>query len=292
MYVTVSLPRVKVVRFRDQYELAAGVYDVAAAELRALDERQGQPLQRWIAVHQGEAVAAVSTWRRPDDRTFLYFVGPDRAAYSLLTDAVVEALGQTAHTFADAGDGELVDALRSAGFKVELVEEGFRIRFDEVLARFRRAWVPSGLSIHSANAVDEDRLFALDNTLRQDTLGTDGWQGDRDWFHDELAESPPFDPSAYLVAVNDRTGDHVGLVRIWRNPTGPRFGLIGVVPQYRTTTIAGALLRRALLAASQWGHETFTAETSPSNPTIYRRLSRLGAESLGQFYQMVRNPPP
>jgi len=280
---------VEVLKFTDQYELAAGVYDMAAADLRARDERQGQPLQRWMAVHEGEAVAAVSTWWRPDDRIFLYFVGPDRAAYSLLTDAVVDALGRTVHTFANAGDGELVDVLRSAGFEIELVEEGFRIRFDEALARLRRAWVPSVLSIHPADTVDEDRLFILDNTLRHDTLGTDGWQGDRAWFHEELAESPPFEPSAYLVAVDSRNGEYVGLVRIWRNPTGPRFGLIGVIPEYRNTTMAGALLRRALQAASEWGYDTFTAETSPTNATIYERMDRVGAESLGRFNQMVLN---
>ncbi|MGF1667087.1 MAG: GNAT family N-acetyltransferase [Acidimicrobiia bacterium] len=280
----------EIVRFTDEYELAAAVYDMAAAELRARDERQGQPLQRWLAVSDGEAAAAVSTWWRPDDRTFLYFVGSDRDAYSLLTEAVVDALAQPVHTFVDAEDGELVGALRSAGFEVEVVEERFRIRFDRVLAWLRRAWVPSGFGIHPADTVDEDRLFILDNMLRQDTLGTDGWQGDRDWFHEELVESPPFDPSAYLVAVDDRTGGYVGLVRIWRNPTGPRFGLIGVVPEYRSTTIAGALLRQALLAASEWGHETFTAETSPSNPTIYRRMGRIDANSLGRFHQMVRHP--
>jgi GNAT superfamily N-acetyltransferase len=263
---------------------------MAAADLRAGDERQGQPLQRWLAVRDGEAAAAVSTWRRPDDRTFLYFVGPDRAAYSPLTEAVIGAVGRPVHTFVDTEDGELVEGLRSAGFEVEVVEEAFRVRFDRVLAWLRRAWAPSGFSIHPADTVDEDRLFVLDNTLRQDTLGTDGWRGDRDWFHDELTESPPFDPSAYLVAVDDRAGEYVGLVRIWRNPTGPRFGLIGVLPDFRSTTIAGALLRQALLAASEWGHETFTAETSPSNPTIYRRMGRLGAESLGRFHQMVRPP--
>jgi len=278
-------------RFTDQYGLVATVYGTTPGELRARDERQGQPLQRWIAVSEGSAVAAVGTWQRPDDRIFLHFVGEDRSAYSDLTDAVVDTLGRSVYVFAEARDGELVDALQTAGFDVELVEERFRVRFDDALEWLRGAWVPSGLSIHTADAVDEDRLFTLDNTLRQLTLGTDGWQGDRAWFHDELAESPPFDPSAYLVAVDNRTGDYAGLVRIWRNPTGPRFGFIGVVPQYRTTTIAGALLRRALLAASEWGYETFTTETSPSNPTIHKRMRRLGAESLGQFYQMVRNPP-
>ncbi len=280
----------EVLRFNDEYELAAGLYDMTVAELRARDERQGQQLQRWMAVREGEAVAAVSTWWRPDDRTFLYFVGSDRGAYPPLTDAVVDALGRPVRTFADAGDGELMEALRSARFEVELVEEGFRVPFDRALEWLRRAWLPSGFSVHAADTVDEDRLFVLDNTLRQGTLGTDGWQGDREWFHDELAESPPFDPSAYLVAVDNRTGDYVGLVRIWRNPAGPRFGFIGVLPRYRTTTIAGVLLRQALLAATEWGHETFTAETSPSNPTIYERLSRIGAESLGRFYQMVRTP--
>lgn len=280
----------EIVRFTDQYELAAVVYDTSPADLRARDEKQCQPPQRWMALHDGEAVAAVSTWWRPDDRSFLYFAGRGLAAYSLLTDVVVEALRRSLHTFADAGDGELVDALQSAGFEIELVEEGFRIRFDTALRYLQRAWVPSGFSIHPADAVDEDRLFTLDNTLRQDTLGTDGWRGDRAWFHDELAESPPFDPSAYLVAVDDHSGEYVGLVRVWRNPTGPRFGLVGVVPQYRTTTVAAALLKQALRAASEWGHETFTSETSPSNPIIYERMSRVGAESLGQFYQMVRNP--
>lgn len=103
-----SLWRMEVVRFTDQYEAAARLYGVAAAELRARDERQGQPLQRWLAVRDGEAAAAVSTWWRPDDRTFLSFVGPDRAAYSVLTDAAVAALGRSVYSFADAWAASVV----------------------------------------------------------------------------------------------------------------------------------------------------------------------------------------
>jgi GNAT superfamily N-acetyltransferase len=279
---------VEVVQFTDEYELAAPVYGISPEELRARDDRQGQPLQRWIALGHGRALGAVSTWLRPDDRMLLYFVGRDPAVYPPLTDAVVEALSRRVYTFVDADDREAVEALQDSGFATELVEERFRIRFDRALARLERAWVPAGFSIHPADAVDEDRLFALDNTLRRDTLGTDGWFGDRDWFRDELAESPPFDPSAYLVAVDDRNGEYVGLVRIWRNPTGPRFGLIGVVRRCRNTPIAAALMKEALTAASSWGHGTFTTETSPANPIIYERMERVGAESLGQFLQMVR----
>lgn len=281
---------IEVVRFTDQYEPAAVVYGTSAAALRERDERQDQPLQRWLAVQGAAVVAAVSTWSRPDDRTFLHLVG-HRAAYPRLTEAVVEELRRPVHTSAAADDAESVKLLRSAGFDIELVEERFRIRFDEALGRLRRTWAPPGLSIHPADSVDAEKLFHLDSRLRQDTPGTDGWRGNREWFHAELSESPPFDPSAYLVAIDERDDGYVGLVRLWRNPTGPRLGLIGVVPEYRHTTIAAALLERALRRASQWGQDTFTVDTSPSNRVIYKRMGLLGAKSLGQSYQLVRNAP-
>lgn len=204
-----------------------------------------------------------------------------------LTEAAATLRGSL-YTSADADDGETLDALNASGFAVELVMERFDIRFDRALTMLERARVPSGFSIHPADAVDEERLFTLDNTIRQDTPGTDGWRGDRQWFHEELSDAPPFDPTAYLVAVDNTNGEYVGLIRIWRNPTGPRFGLIGVIRQYRNTPIGAALLRQALSAASHWGESTFTTETSPGNQVIYPRMKRLGAESLGQFFQLVR----
>ncbi len=278
------------VRFTDQYEMAAGVYGTSAAALRERDEGKDQPLPRWLAVQGDEAVAAVDAWRRPDGRTFLYFVG-ERAAYPLLSDAAFDASGRAVHAEVDASDAASVDALRAAGFEVELVDERFRIRFGAALSWLSRAWTPPGIAIHPADSVDEERLFLLDNQVRQDVPGTDGWQGDRAWFHDELSTAPPFDPAAYLVGVDERTGRYVGLVRIWRNPTGPRLGLVGVVPEYRNTTIAAALLKAGLQGAAMWGHDTFTAETSPVNTAIYKRMSRIGAVSLGQAYQMIRNAP-
>lgn len=280
---------VEIVRFTDQYELAADLYEMGAAELRARDGCQGQPVRRWMAIDGGKAAAAVSLWDRPDRRTFLYFAGPDRTANPRLADAVTEALERPVYAFADSADEELVEALQSAGFETEHVAERFRVRFDRVLAKLRRAWIPSEVSIRCADTVDEDRLFDLDNAIRRQTPGTDGWEGDREWFHQELTESPPFDPSAYLVAVDDRSGDYAGLVRMWRKPDGPRFGLVGVLPEYRNTTIAGALLRQALQAASGWGHESFTAEVSPANRTIYDRLRSVGAASMGEFHQMRRH---
>ena len=162
----------------------------------------------------------------------------------------------------------------------------FRIRFDRALARLRRATVPVGYTLHPANAVDPDELFILDGELRRLTPGTDGWRGDRGWFDEELAESPPFDPDGYLAATGP-AGDLAGLVRIWRNPDEPSLGLIGVLPEHRHTTIAAALLRTALTAASGWGSETFVAATSPANPVIYPRMERLGAQPVRSTLRFV-----
>ncbi len=232
-------------------------------------------------------MAAVTALRRPDTRMFVSFVGSEPAAYGPLTEAAARSLGRPVSTMVDEDDVPKVAALRDAGFEPENVSERFRIGFGDVLPRLTRAWVPSGFSIHPADEVDEDRLFALDNAVRHDVPGTDGWQGDRRWFHEELAEAPPFDPAAYLVAVDDQTDRYVGLVRVWRNPDGPRFGLIGVLREYRRTPIAAALLKHALSAASGWGHATFTTETSLTNAVIYPRLQQLAAESMGRFLQLV-----
>ena len=260
----------------------------------------------WVALEDERVVAGVRTMERPDGRTFLRFSGDWERAAQPLTGAVAEEVDGPLFAFADA-DAPACVALRSAGFAVDLVEERFRVPFATALAALRRAPTPSEIEVVSiatlvptsvqqppdaGTAKHNERLvFDLDNTIRNDVPGTDGWIGNLSWFRDEISESPPFDPSAYLVAI-DRAGGYVGLVRIWRNPTGPRLGLVGVRREWRGTFLAAALLKRALTAAAGWGHETFVTETSPSNPVVYNNLVRLGASREGQFYQMVRRPRP
>lgn len=275
--------------FTDQYEMAAGLYGTTDQELRRRDDRQSQPLQRWLAVDGGVAVGAVTTWLRPDDRTFLMFAGREPAVHAALAEAAAAALGRSVYTIVDADERDTVEALTTAGFATEAVGERFRIRFDQALLMLERAWIPSGVELHPADTVDENRLFTLDNTIRQDVLGTDGWSGDRQSFHEELTEAPPFDSTAYLVAVDHRNGEYAGLVRMWRNPSGPRLGLVGVTRRYRNTPIAAALLKQAITAASEWGYESFTTETNPCNRVIYPRVKRLDAKGLGRFLQLARH---
>ncbi len=235
---------------------------------------QPEPAGRWLAVDESGSAGAVTARERPDGRTFLAFACPNAAAYGPLTSAAHEELGSPLFTAVDAGDTAAVAALETAGFTPDLVTDRFRVRFDAALGRMRRATAPAGVTILPVAAVDEDRLFALDNTLRHDVPGTDGWRGNREWFRDELS-----DPAAYFVAVGG-DGEYAGLVRIWRNPDEARFGLIGVLRRYRGTLMGPALLRQGLIAAAEWGRPDFTTDVSPVNARLHRHVVRMGAERI------------
>lgn len=277
---------VQVVRFTDQYELVAPLYGLGANELRARDERQGQTLQRWFAVDDGTPVGAFLTWLRPDDRMFLMFRVTDPRAYNPLTDAAVDALGRSVSTMCDDAETDHLAALQDAGFRIEMTGDRFVIPFDAILRPLERAWVPNGYVIRSVVDVDEDRAFELDNKVRNLVPGTDGWYGDREWFGEEL-RSPEFDPSAYLIAVEEATDTYAGLLRVWRNPDGPRLGLVAVLPEHRVRSLAAALLKQGLKAASEWGFDTLATETSPQNPDTYLGLIRMGLQPVGRFHQLI-----
>jgi hypothetical protein len=42
---------------------------------------------------------------------------------------------------------------------------------------------------------------------------------------DDTFRTPAFNPATYLVAVEEDTGEYIGLVRIWMNRSGPRIGM-------------------------------------------------------------------
>lgn len=278
----------EIVPFDDQIDAVARLHGRSAEDQADRDRRQAQELRRWLAVDDGEAVAVVTAWLRPDDRLFLMPAWTDVRALARLGAGVGNELGRSVTMNADYDDAALVSVLKEAGFAVETVSEAFEVPFASVLRVLGRTKRTSGYSIVSATDVDEDRLFELDNSVRNLVAGTEGWVGDREWFHGELTESPPFDPSAYLVAIQQGTGEYVGLVRVWRNPSGPRLGLVAVLPEHRSTTVAAMLLQRALDVASTWGSESFVTETSVQNRSIHPRLRGYGGVSTGRFTQLTR----
>ncbi len=253
-------------------------------ELTGRDTPPDAPsLGRWVTIDDGRAVAGVEARLRPDGRVFLSIHGSDRNAQRLMIATVRTSLARPLHVVCRSGQPADRRALTDIGFETTLIEDLFRVGFRQALAAVARAWVPSGHSIVSASVVDAGRLFELDNQLRRLVPGTEDWKGDRQMFDAELAEAPPFDADGYLIGRDDRTGDLVGLIRFWRNPSGPRLGMIGVLPTRRGTTLGPALLKQGLEAASTWGSDHFVTETSLSNRHVHHRLIALGAEVTGSL---------
>lgn len=270
-----------IIRFSDEYEALAELHGKSAQSLR--DRDAGRDVYRLSCMTpEGRLVGSLTEYHRPDDRRFMRHVGDERASLVAFAQAELQA-----PVYVNVPN-EAVATWEALGFEVEVAQEAFRLRFDAVLPRLRRATVPADFTLQAANVVDEERLFVLDNHVRNDMPGCDGWRGDRAMLHDELRDVPFFDPAGYLVGVHEPSGRYAGLIRVWRNPGEPRLGAIGVHRDFRSTRIGAALLRSGLEAAATWGSETFTSETSLSNGVIYPRLSR--GVSLGTMHQMVRQP--
>lgn len=266
--------------FSDQYGAVAALTGRSAEDLRARDA--ARPARRWLARDGGEVVAVASAITRPDRRTFVTFAG-DTSGYGALTEAAAGALRRPLHARADCAAGDVLGVLAAAGFSAEIVTEAFRIGFADARGALRHARGARWFRVVPAAAVDPGRLFTLDVAVRQDVPGTDGWRGDRAMFLDELD-----DPAAYAVAIDDTTAELAGLARMWRNPTGPRFGLVGVLRQYRGSPVGPALIRTVLDEAAGWGHDSFVTETSLTNQALHPRLERVAAERIGKQVQLRR----
>jgi ribosomal protein S18 acetylase RimI-like enzyme len=145
---------------------------------------------------------------------------------------------------------------------------------------------PAGIEIRRADAVDEDGLRELDDALRQDVPGTDGWRWEAADFRDETFASPHFDPAVYLVAVDGTR--YVGIVRVWMRPEGPKLGFIGVSRSHRRRGIARALLSPAFGELVSRGLESVTTAIDETNAASRGLLEGLGARSVGCSVELVR----
>jgi GNAT superfamily N-acetyltransferase len=101
---------------------------------------------------------------------------------------------------------------------------------------------PAGVELVTADRVEEERLRELDDELRQDVPGSEGWRWVAGGFRAEMAGAD-FDPSVYIVAVDGV--DYIGIARVWMRRPVPRLGFVGVSRPYRRRGVALALLSRA-----------------------------------------------
>jgi len=136
--------------------------------------------------------------------------------------------------------------LADAGFMAARRELKVEVDLNEALAAIGDARLPPSVTAISAADAGLDRLRLLDDGLRDDVPGTAGWRSTPAEFTKETFDPPAFNPATYLVAVDERTGEYIGLVRIWMNRSGPRIGMFGVLRAHRRRGITLALLARCL----------------------------------------------
>jgi RimJ/RimL family protein N-acetyltransferase len=185
-------------------------------------------------------------------------------------------------------EAEARSALSAAGFDLVRREAVIAFEVATALAALEGAWLPAGVEARYAVDVDEDALRLLDDELRQDVPGAEGWRSTPDEFRQQSFDDPEFDPRTYLVAV-DPSG-LVGIVRIWMNRSVPRLGFVGVRRAHRRQGIGAALLRHALGPVADTGAEVVTAEHDLTNVASRALLERLGASRLGTTVELVYDP--
>jgi GNAT superfamily N-acetyltransferase len=256
----------------------------------ALAVSRMRPSLTWRALDGDLVAGEVRARLRPDNRWFLYFDTWRADAYPPLAGAVARDLGRDLYVTLEDAEYDALDACAQAGFAVHRRESYYRIPTDPAVTGLARAVLPAGLGVLSAADADITRLRLLDDALRQDVPGCEGWRWDAEQFRAETF-SPFFDPATYLVAVDPASGEYAGLVRIWRNRAGPRLGLIAIFAQYRRRGVARALLGRAFTVLAARGETSVVGEVDDTNVASISLLTGLGARRYGGNVELIRRQP-
>jgi RimJ/RimL family protein N-acetyltransferase len=238
------------------------------------------PGRIWHALEDDEVVGRAHVLRRPDGRTFVAVDAWHADVGAELLETVVRAVPGDLYSTTGEDDAVQLALFGLAGFAEVRREDEYVI---PVAAGDSTA---PGCTLVSARDVGVARLARLDDELRQDVPGSGGWQNDLAEFTERTFDPRLFDPRTYLVAVDDRTGELAGLVRIWRASRVPRLGLIAVRRPYRG--LATALLHAAFRPLAARGVTQVTAEADATNVPSRTLLARFGARRTGGTVELRR----
>jgi ribosomal protein S18 acetylase RimI-like enzyme len=221
-------------------------------------------------------VGEVRAHIRADRRCFLRFRDCADCAYKPLIAAVAREIPADLFVTVEGSDIRTQRLLRDVGFVVHRREPVYAIPTDPTVTGLR-LWRPEGITFVSAADADEARLRSLDDALRQDIPGTEGWRWTEDAFRETTFRDDAFDPATYVVAVDESSGQYVGLARVWWRETSPRLGMIGVLREYRRRGIARALLAEVLAAVHQRCQPTVFTEIDETNVASTSLVRSIGA---------------
>ena len=208
---------------------------------------------RWNLVRGGVTVATAYGVCRPDRRWFISVDAWQEADHHPLVNAMVADLRHDLHTRIDAADLDGLERWSRFGFEAERREVEFLFSPDPARNGLDGALVPRGLGLVPAEDVDEPALRDLDDRLRSELPGSDGWVSDPEEFHDLVFDERFARRDTHLVAVDDAQQQFAGLVRIWGNQQRARLTLLAVAQPYRRRGLARALLASALRPVHEQG---------------------------------------
>ncbi|MFD8565236.1 GNAT family N-acetyltransferase [Streptosporangium canum] len=235
----------------------------------------------WIAREAGSEVGRASAFMLPNKACLVAFHECRAEAYAPLAASVAAHYRRPLHFVADETDD--LSPLSSAGFLVDR-REGVYV----VPTAPTGVSVPLGFSLVTADQVNERALRELDDELRQDVPGAEGWKWDEAGFRQETYESSQYDPSVYLVAVDGSSGRYAGIARIWIRPRGPRLGMIAVTQPHRRRGLARAMLSQVFGILYERGHQEVTTEVDDTNVASRTLLDGFGARRVGEELWLVR----
>lgn len=242
------------------------------------------PNRRWHALEDDQVVGRAHLRRRPDDRAFVAADAWREPVTRALLDAVAADVPGELYTLAGEDEADQLALLAAAGYQVTRREDEFVMPVGPALA-VTVGPVPAGVTIVPADEKESDRLARLDEQLRQDVPGSDGWVNDPAEFRAYTFDEH-FDPRLYLVAVVG--GEYAGLVRVWRGNRVPRLGLLAVLRWHRRRGLARALLHAALTPLAERGIELVSAEADVTNTPAQALLASLGARRTGGSVELRR----
>jgi len=213
----------------------------------------------------------------PETRTFLR---PDGRRFLISRPDGTLPPGELFAT-ADENDAEHLRALESLGFVRERKELQLVLPAD-----VPRSPPPPGVAALRADEVEEETLRLLDDELRQDVPGTDGWRWTAGNFHEETFLSPHFDPAVYLVATCE--GENAGICRVWIRPEHPKLGFIGVRRSLRRQGIASWFIGEAFAVLHARGEREVWTEVDETNVASRTLLDGLGGRLVGTSLELRR----
>ncbi len=242
----------------------------------------------WNLVRDGSTVASAYAVCRPDRRWFVSVDGWLEQDHEPLVNAMIDDLAHDLYTRIDGSDPEGLQVWSRFGFEPHRREVEFLFSPDPARTGLVAPPIPAGLVLLSVEDVDEGALRTLDDELRRDLPGSDGWINDPTEFHDLTFDEALYDPATYLVAVDDEHRRFAGLVRIWANQERSRLGLVAVTRTYRRLGLARALLGAALGPLHARGIEHVMAEADGTDTASLGLLRSIGAEQSGSSLVLRR----